>query len=120
MKFSVFVNAAPTLPAAEAALRFCHALTASQHILHRLFFFEDGVLNSARTAPLCDQWAEFITTHTIDALCCSGACARLTLADDEGRPKPRMHSAFAVAGLGQLVAATSQSNRCITFGQRLC
>lgn len=120
MKFSIFVNCPPTLPAAKAALRFCQNLSVSNHTLHRVFFFEDGVLNSAHSEPLCDQWAALISKHQLDAVCCVNACVRVSLANGKGKATQDMHPAFKLAGLGQLVEASVASERCITFGQRTC
>ncbi len=120
MKFSIVVNASPELPASRAALHFCQAIVDQAHSIHRIFFLNDGVLNAHIDQAISRDWAEFLSKHDADAACCTASCQTHSLADTLGSPSTILNPAFAIAGLGQLVEASSRSERLITFGQRTC
>ncbi|MFL0799690.1 MAG: DsrE family protein [Agarilytica sp.] len=120
MKFSVVVNASPELPASRAALQFCHAIIAQTHSIHRVFFLNEGVLNAHIDQAISNDWAEFFSSNNCDAACCTASCQTKGLADTLGGPSTKIHPAFTIAGLGQLVEASLKSDRLITFGQRVC
>ncbi|MFL0802386.1 MAG: DsrE family protein [Agarilytica sp.] len=120
MKFSIVVNASPELPASRAALHFCQAITDQAHVIHRVFFLNEGVLNAHVGQKISNDWAKFFATNNCDAACCTASCQTNGLADTLGAASATINPAFSIAGLGQLVEASSRSDRLITFGQRTC
>lgn len=129
MKFSIVIYSAPySSESAATALRFAKSLIQQDHELYRLFFFGDGVHNTSKLTVVAQdelnlqqQWNELIQEHGIDSvICVSSALRRGVLNQTEAdRHELSMASAFEsseVAGLGQLIDATLNSDRVINFG----
>lgn len=129
MKFSIVIYSAPySSESAGTALRFAKSLIEQGHELYRLFFFGDGVHNTSKLTVVAQdelnlqqQWNELIQEHSIDSvICVSSALRRGVLNQTEAdRHERGMASAFEsseVAGLGQLIDATLNSDRVINFG----
>ena len=129
MIFSIVVHAPPcSSEAAGTALRFTEALLRSEHGIHRIFFFADGVQNANRLAVLArdeislrDRWRTLIREHEIDATICVSSAIRRGVIDSEQAqrhelPAYSMHPEFTIAGLGQLTDACLNSDRTVSFG----
>lgn len=66
-------------------------------------------------------WVDLAQEHKVElVVCISSAIKRALLDDDQAKryeaAAATTHSAFTISGLGQLVDATSKSDRVITFG----
>lgn len=138
MKFSIAIYASPTTPElALSALSFAEGAIARGHEIYRLFFFSDGVLNGVALPDLkpadagealCKRWQDLIGEHHLDAVVCvssakkRGVFAQDSVAQDSvGRDEGasnclRVADGFTIGGLGQLIDATVNSDRVITFG----
>jgi tRNA 2-thiouridine synthesizing protein D len=129
MKFSIVILGAPyTGEAAETAFRFVQAVLAKNHEIYRLFFYHDGVHNASSLITLpqdetqpTQRWQELIDQHKLDAIVCiASALRRGVLNETEAKrfskPASNLMPGFTVAGLGELIDASLQSDRLITFG----
>ena len=129
MKFALMVTAAPyQSQAPRSALEFASAATRAGHDIVRVFFYFDGVLiaSSLNVPPqdetdLAERWSAFAEEHEIElAVCIAASLRRGVLNDDEAarysRPAANLRAGFEIVGLGQLVDAMINADRCVTFG----
>lgn len=129
MKFALIVTAAPhQSQAARAALQFTRAALAAGHGIARVFFYFDGVsIGSSFVVPPQDstdvatEWQALSAEHEIELAVCIAASLRRGLLNTEeaGRYEKsgaNLRQGFTIVGLGQLVDAMIDADRCITFG----
>jgi len=129
MKYTLIIQSAPIdQQSSHSALRFARALLIAGHTIDRLFFYGAGVHNatSHSVAPqdelnLPDQWQQFITQHSLDAVVCIAAAVRrgvINSAESSRYDKrgDNLADGFDLSGLGQLVASAVESDRVVTFG----
>ena len=128
MKFSIVIQGAPwSSPAALSALRFTETALAEGHVIYRLFFYQDGACNgSLLSVPPQDEidiplaWEKLIAEYQLDAVVCAASALKRGILDEveAGRydkPGHNLRPGFSVSGLGQLIDATQQSDRVISF-----
>jgi len=126
---SLLILSAPgATQAPNSAYAFARAVLRRGHQLHRVFFYGEGVqLGNAQAVPAQDElnrqqrWAELGQQHDVElVLCVSSAIRRGVLDTTEAKRYDKaaanMHPAFTLAGLGELVDASYESDRLITFG----
>lgn len=129
MIFTLVIHSAPyQSPAAGTGLRFARAALAGGHRIHRIFFYRDGVYNAnALSAPPRDeqhipaQWQALAQEHQLDMVVCIAAAVRRGVLDGSESKRyekagHNMADGFELSGLGQLIEASLQSDRVITFG----
>lgn len=129
MKYTLIIQSAPIdQQSSHSALRFARALLIAGHTIDRLFFYGAGVHNatSHSVAPqdelnLPDQWQQFITQHSLDAVVCIASAIRrgvINSAESSRYDKrgDNLADGFDLSGLGQLVASAVESDRVVTFG----
>ena len=129
MIYSIVVLGAPYSSAsAITALNFTKSLLKSGHSIFRVFFYHDGVhcANELSTPPqdeinLPQQWHTLNQQHNLDLVVCIAAGVKRGILDQSETNRhekncSNMNTAFELSGLGQLVEATEQSDRVITFG----
>lgn len=129
MNFTLVVNAAPySSEAAHTALKFARALLRADHDIYRIFFFGDGVHNTNRFAVTAQDednvqlsWDQLIRDNDIDSVVCvTSALKRGVIDEGEAKRHEIQGSSIlpssSIAGLGQLVDATSKSDRVVSFG----
>lgn len=129
MKFSIVVYAAPySSQAAATAFNFTQSLLDQGHDVYRLFFFGDGVHNANRLSVVAQdecnlqqQWDKLITAHKIDSVVCVSSAVNRGILDKQESKRQDLDavSAYAsseLAGLGQLIDATINSDRIVNFG----
>jgi tRNA 2-thiouridine synthesizing protein D len=113
---------------ARHAAAFASSAIARGHTLRRVFFLDEGTYTGAdlsvfpqdeddRLAP----WIQLAEQKGVElVLCISSALKRGMLdaseAERHEKATASMHEAFTIAGLGQLVDASANSDRLITFG----
>lgn len=130
MIFTIVINGAPYSSANSTsfqALNFTRALLSAGHTIHRLFFYGDGVynLNAQAITPqgefdLPAAWADLINEYQLDSVVCIAAAARRGILDESEakrhqKPAPNLLAGSELSGLGQLIEATTTSDRVITF-----
>jgi tRNA 2-thiouridine synthesizing protein D len=126
--FAIVVRAAPcSSQGALSAYHFCKAALDAGHAIHRLFFYEDGVLNAAATlVPPQDElhlpqaWQALVREHGIDAVVCVSSALKRGIVDTAeaaryGLPAATLLPGFVIGGLGQLVEASINADRVLTF-----
>ena len=129
MKFSLVVLSSPwSGQSADSAWHYASALIEQGHTLHRVFFYHEGVFNGAGFAQMpqdeesrVQRWAQLADHHGVDlVLCVASALKRGLLDDTEAQryeqPAASVHPAFTVSGLGQLIDASVECDRLVTFG----
>ncbi len=128
MKFAIVVHGAPySSESSHSALHFIEAALGSGHTIYRVFFYHDGVYNaSALLAPPQDEWDlgtrwQALADQEIDLVVCIASSLRRGMlnereADRYEREQHNVAPGFSVSGLGQLIDATLNADRTITFG----
>lgn len=115
MKFSLIVYSAADAAGSTTALNFARAVLAQGHKLYRVFFYGDGVSNGAQPdasgssaqVTLTHHWNSLAAQYAVDLVLC------VTAAEQRGISAPA--EGFQLSGLGQLVDAVANSDRCLTF-----
>ena len=128
MIFTIAVHGAPyETQANEHALAFCEATVAAGHQIAQVFFYHGGVnvANGAITPPqgqrnLSEAWLQLSQSHNVElAVCIANGLKRGILSADEAKRYGNDHATigtgFELVGLGQLIAATLESDRYIEF-----
>lgn len=129
MKFTIVIYSAPySSQAAWSAFQFTQTAISAGHEIYRLFFYYDGVHNSNTLSvppqdefDLVQAWQKLIETHDIDAISCVSSALKRGIIDarEADRYEKHCHTLMeevSLSGLGQLVDATLQSDRVISFG----
>lgn len=129
MKFTIVIYAAPyTSGAASSALQFTRSVLSQGHQVYRVFFFGDGVHNANRFAitaqdeeNLQQAWNTLIQDNDLDAVVCVSSSLKRGIMDQSEAMRHELDgntllASMEIAGLGQLVDATSNSDRVINFG----
>ena len=129
MIYSLLVLSPPASGhAALTAANFARAVLARGHSIHRVFFLDQGATCGCANAIFpqdetdrLQPWLDLAEQHQVElVLCISSALRRGMLDEDEAERHEKsgatVHPAFVVSGLGQLVDASLQSDRMITFG----
>ena len=127
--YSLLVLSSPSSGrCAHSAAHFATCAIARGHSIHRVFFLDAGAATGSshavfpqdEEAPL-DAWVALAQQHDVELiLCVSSALKRGMLDQVEAERYERygatVHPAFTLSGLGQLVDASANSDRMITFG----
>ena len=129
MKYALAVYGAPgTSHAPQTALNFAKAVVARGHDIVRVFFYQDGIhiASSLITVPqdesnLSREWQSFITEHNLDAVVCIAAALRRGVIDQSEAQRYQLSAYnladhYELSGLGQLLDASQNADRLITFG----
>ncbi|HSH44088.1 MAG TPA: sulfurtransferase complex subunit TusD [Arenicellales bacterium] len=129
MKFTVVVNEGPCQhQAALSAYHFTRALLEKGHSVARVFFYHDGVNNgTCLTAPPQDEpnvaklWSRLGQAQGLDMVVCVAAAQRRGVMDEReaarhSLPAANLAPGFRIAGLGQLIDASIESDRLVVFG----
>ncbi len=129
MKLTVLVHSAPySSQAAYSAYRFSASALAAGHEIYRLFFYYDGVHNSSLLSTqaqdefdLIAAWRTLIESHQIDAISCVSSALKRGILDAQEaaryeKPASNLAEQFTLSGLGQLVDASIESDRVVSFG----
>ena len=129
MKYALLVLSSPHGgQSGDTAWHFADAAIAAGHSLHQVFFYHEAIYqgNQLTVPPQDDinrveRWASLAQSHNVELiLCVSSALKRgvvdATEADRYELGSSNAHPAFSLAGLGQLVDASSSCDRLLTFG----
>jgi tRNA 2-thiouridine synthesizing protein D len=105
---------------ARHALEFAKALLAAGHDIGCVFFYDAGVLTALAGAEsaqdefdLRTDWGIFAQDCGIRLLVCVASAARFGVGS--GPLSGQLLPAFAIAGLGELIESSGQSDRLLTF-----
>ncbi len=129
MNFALLILGPPySTQASASALRFARTALASGHGIYRLFFYHDGVHNASALVTaaqddnsLPQQWRELIEQYQLDSVVCIAAATRRGILSEQeakrlGKAGGNLSDSHEVSGLGQLVDASLNADRVVTFG----
>ena len=129
MKIAVHVTGSPYSQQSNlTALRFCQAVIQEGKQLSRVFFSGDGVHSATNLAiapqdeaDLYAEWQELALKHDVDLVVCISACLRRGIINEEEaqryeKTNHNLKQGFVLSGLGQLVEASIECDRLVTFG----
>ncbi len=117
MKFGILITEGPYQhEASDSAYHFAKAALAKGHEILRVFFYQDGVLNSTRLMePQSDdrhiqkQWSALATENNIDFIVCVAAAKRRGITDEV------IAEGFKIGGLGMLTELAIEADRVVEF-----
>ncbi|MHB9112856.1 MAG: sulfurtransferase complex subunit TusD [Thermoleophilia bacterium] len=117
MKFGILITEGPYQhEASDSAYQFAKAALAKGHEILRIFFYQDGVLNSTKLMePQADdrhiqkQWTELSTSNNIDVIVCVAAAKRRGINDSV------IAEGFKIGGLGMLTELAIEADRLVEF-----
>lgn len=120
MQYALFVLTPPDAGASALhALGFAQALLAAEHDIACVFFYDQAVLTALSNTDspqdeldIAKGWETLSSDHGIALYACVASAARHGL---EGNDSTRVRQGFAIAGLGELVAASASCDRLLTF-----
>ncbi len=127
MQYVVIVKSSPSAYSSRNAYLFCKALREAGHHLSQLFFYEDGVwvANTQQCPPqdgfdAVSAWCKLLSEADIHGhVCIAAAIKRGVLDSAEAhryeKPSGNLTAPFTLAGLGELVEATTKADRVVTF-----
>ncbi len=129
MKFAIVVQGSPySSQSCHSALSFAEALIRGGHELLRVFFYHDGVLvaNRLTASPQDEQdigaaWQTFAEQNEVELVACIASCLRRGILDENEAARYEKGASsiapnFMISGLGQLIDATINADRVVTFG----
>jgi tRNA 2-thiouridine synthesizing protein D len=120
MRFVLLVLSPPDLgSSARHALKFAEALAGSEHSISCVFFFDAGVLTAA-AAPQAAQdeddlrrrWSALARERSVKLVACVASAQRFGVSAEDAAAEG---SPFDIAGLGELIEATSSADRVVSF-----
>ena len=128
LSYTLVITGAPwASQAPQTALNVAQELINANHRIDRVFLYGEGIhLASALSTPPSDEkhwpeaWSEFLTTHSIPAVACVASALRRGLVDEAEQaryelPASNLRAPFEIAGLGEWVEGSIQSDRVIYF-----
>ncbi|GIU10669.1 MULTISPECIES: sulfurtransferase complex subunit TusD [unclassified Shewanella] len=127
-KFIIQVNSASYGSAASySAYRFAKAALESGHSIEKIFFYQDGVLNTNHlNSPASDEfdlkqaWIDLHNQYgTALVNCVSAALRRGVISESEAKENNlsqwNMQAPFIMGGLGELVIGIETADRLVCF-----
>ena len=112
----------------RTAAEFAAGVLGRGHQIHRVFFLDEGTYTGAVSAvfpqdeinPL-PSWIQLAEAHQVELILCVSSALRRGLLDQSEAKRHEqgeatIHPAFTISGLGQLIDASANSDRLITFG----
>ena len=129
MKFVIVVYSAPcSSEGCLSALRFTEAVLAEGHEILRVFFYHDGVYTANKLiaapqdeADVAAMWQTLGQTNGLDLVACIASCLRRGIVDSTEAARyekaaDNLREGFTISGLGQLIEASLNADRVVTFG----
>ncbi|QCI16266.1 sulfurtransferase complex subunit TusD [Buchnera aphidicola] len=112
---------------ASTALLFCQSLVKTDHVLHSIFFYGDGVSNANKMIkPATDEfnliagWQKLHKKYKVKLYVCSSAAFRRGVIEDEQKINMRIKQGnlalfFEMTGLLELANSIKVCDRIIQF-----
>lgn len=128
MIFSLAIYAPPSSESSLSALQFAKAVLSQGHSLYRIFFYHEGVQHGSMLAQtpqdefdLTHAWGELKQRANCElCICIAAGVKRGIFTQDEAKRYEQevvsIDKHFTLVGLGDLVEATEQSDRILSFG----
>ena len=110
----------------QSASEIIGAVLDEGHLIDRVFFYQDAVLVANKDLtppqgqiPLFLPWANLHQTHKVSMQVCIANALRRGILDqseaDRYSKQSNLHSAFELAGLGEIAEALHSSDRVVTL-----
>ncbi|EAQ97926.1 sulfurtransferase complex subunit TusD [Congregibacter litoralis] len=123
MRYALLVLSPPDSgSSSRQALEFAKALGRAKHNVASVFFFDAGALtaltaceSSADEEDLRKEWQALGEDGGIPLFACVASAQRFGVGDGRNLEE-RCLPGFAIAGLGELIEASSIADRLMTFG----
>lgn len=129
MQFAILVKSAPyDSQAARSAHNFTRAALLAGHKIQRVFFYQSGVTTASdmlmppqNEEQISQLWSELASEYEVELVVCIAAAQRRgvwseTEAGRVGFKAHNLRPEFVISGLGQLIEATIESDRLVSFG----
>jgi tRNA 2-thiouridine synthesizing protein D len=127
--YSLLVLSSPVSgQCSRTAAEFARHAIVRGHSIHRVFFLDAGTVSGSANSVFpqdeedpVQYWTALAEQHAVElVLCISSALKHGMLDQVEAERYERTHStinpAFVISGLGQLVDASANADRLVTFG----
>jgi tRNA 2-thiouridine synthesizing protein D len=127
MIFTIVVSCGPQTQGARHALRFAESVLKLGHCISSIFFYQEGVQNAndfmvipQDEERLLDRWSDLRKESGAELIVCIAAALRRGVINSQEATRYKkaagnLHPSFELSGLGQLVDATLNSDRLVTF-----
>lgn len=125
MQYTLLILSPPDLGnSALHALRFAESAINAGHSLRCVFFYDAGALTALSHCEAASDeldirsaWSDLAMSAGITLSACVASAARYGIGDGSDSGKlDRLLPGFEIAGLGELVTASAESDRLMTFG----
>ena len=129
MKLLIAIYGAPySSQSCLSALNYAEAALSMGHEIVRMFFYHDGVLaaNSLITPPqdeadIVERWQQLASHNGIELIACIASCLRRGILDETeaaryDKASANLADGFTISGLGQLIDASIDADKNMTFG----
>ncbi|MGS0680614.1 sulfurtransferase complex subunit TusD [Shewanella sp. 125m-7] len=127
-KFIIQVNSpAYSSASSYSAYRFAKAALEDGHSIEKIFFYQDGVLNTNHlNSPASDEfdlqqaWVDLHQQYGVNLInCVSAALRRGVLSESDAKENHQSHwnmqAPFTMGGLGELVTGIETADRLVCF-----
>lgn len=128
MIFSLAIYAPPSSESSLSAFHFAKAVIKQGHDIYRVFFYHEGVHHGSALAQtpqdefdLTQAWSELKQQVDCELCICIAASVKRGIFTQEEAKRYEQKIAsidkhFNLVGLGDLIDATEQSDRLLSFG----
>jgi len=117
LKISLVVLQSPdTGQSCQRALHFAKTALQLGHEIPRVFFYGDGTLNGHCNSSLATLWQQTAANSATELILCSTSAEKRGIFAPNSNESGDLAPGFELSGLGQLLDASLQSDRLITFG----
>jgi len=115
MKFALLITGSPTQSqACQSAVDFCRAALSTGHDIYRIFLLDKAAELAHQhcdNRPLQHEWQTLQKNHQLDIIACVNSAREFQISD-----KNNLANGFVISGMGQLIDASANADRLITFG----
>jgi tRNA 2-thiouridine synthesizing protein D len=128
VNYAILVNSPPVArQGSYSAYEFCKAALSKGHQVKQVFFYQDGIYNANSLicmpqdeVNISQLWQELAQEHAVELIICVAAAQRrgvidATEAKNYHKTSANLAKYFRVAGLGELIEASTTCDRFITF-----
>lgn len=115
MKFALLITGSPIQSqACQSAVDFCRAAIATGHDIYRVFLLDDAAQlahQHCANHAVQSQWQTLQKNHQLDIVVCVNSAREHHISEQDN-----LASGFVISGMGQLIDASANADRLITFG----
>ena len=115
MKFALLITGSPTQSqACQSAVDFCRAALSTGHDIYRIFLLDSAAELAHQhcdNRALQQEWQTLQKNHQLDIVACVNSAREFEISE-----KNNLANGFVISGMGQLIDASANADRLITFG----